>query len=166
MSRWRKPHGQYVRGTGDWFIDRMMSGGAAQLALTGFWAQVMLYNDAQDGSMLHVMGCVGTCTIAAGRVDAFLWNAVAGSIQPPNTTPINPFLGALAGSIYTNAASNNLFKAQVGTVGAVNDPAPWPHDYEMAIVPPGWSLVCQCNVKNGDCQASFNWLVMGHAQGF
>ena len=54
MSTTRKPKGSYSRPTTDFFINQCMIGGVVYFAPNGSSAVVELYNNAQDGSALHL----------------------------------------------------------------------------------------------------------------
>jgi hypothetical protein len=54
MPTWRRPKGTYTRHTTDWLISQCMIGGTFYLSSTGVSAAIELYNNAADGSSLHV----------------------------------------------------------------------------------------------------------------
>ncbi len=65
MSVFRKPKGQYVRNTGDWFFERAMGGSVTTVASVGQLSTASLYNDATDGSILHVIALEVFCATAS-----------------------------------------------------------------------------------------------------
>jgi hypothetical protein len=54
MATTRKPKGSYSRPTTDFFIANCMIGGVVFIATTNNSAVIELYNNAQDGSALHL----------------------------------------------------------------------------------------------------------------
>lgn len=54
MATYRRPKGSYTRPTADFFLSQMMIGGVFFRPADGFSGVVELYNNATDGSALHV----------------------------------------------------------------------------------------------------------------
>lgn len=54
MGTWRTPKGSYFRSTGDFFIDRAATVGGYYRPSATRATTIDLYNNAQDGSTLHV----------------------------------------------------------------------------------------------------------------
>ena len=166
MSKYRRPHGQYVRETADWFIDRRMAGGAYSGVVAGKFASVSLYNDATDGSVLHVIGATGNTFISPDTVDLYTHKGVLGTVVAGATTPITPFLTTLWGKIYTSSDAAATSDMGIWTLGLVNAPQPWPYNFPLCVLAPGFSLLCQGSTAGADVDMLFHWLVMGSAQGY
>jgi hypothetical protein len=166
MSKWRQPHGQYVRTTPDWFIDNHMFGGSASFAAVGKFSSVSLYNDATDGSTLHVYGLLSFTTTAATVIQVIVTLGTYGPAPQGVTQNVVPYRGLLAGSIYVNQVVDQNQNNTPWAFPTMNSAAPWPYDFPVAILPPGYSLVCEGQKIDADVWAYFHWLVMGKNEGY
>lgn len=163
----RAPKGSYVRATPDWFTDAMAFAGAYQQASdTSHNAYVGLYNDAVDGSSLHVM--------ALGVEVEPTTNHTLGFIEQTLTSG---FIGPYS-ALYAHGRAVRLNRpAPYGQSRAANTPggnteeqiillggaysgllvAPgWP----LWILPPTYALWLQANLGGGSIYATFWYLVI------
>lgn len=166
MSKHRRPHGQYTRETADWFVDRRMAGSAYSPPVVGKYGSVILYNDATDGSILHVVA-LNLCTfVAASIVNVAFHQGAIGTLQPNAVVPIGPHFLQLPGKIYLSSDPATFQLPAVAILGGTNNPQFWPHNFPLAYLNPGYALLCQTNLANCDFQAIFHWLAMGTNEGF
>src|SRR5713226_5987207 len=127
MSVWRRPKGQYVRGTGDWFFDRFMFGGAKQIATPAVYSLILLFNNATDGSFLHVIDleafAVGSMNwVVRSQISGFL-----GTTDPTTYGPGAAFGQLLPGVIYTGTSAT-IPGIQLGRFAFGGTPWIWAHE--------------------------------------
>jgi hypothetical protein len=166
MSKWRRPKGIYHRGSADWFVDLRMAGGASVNGVAAQNSIVGLYNDATDGSILHVLAAQGFCPTGSDEVDFLIAKGMFGTVQASNATRIFPWLGALAGKITAETTAVYPTGTQIWNSGTINGELSWPYDYPMCYLAPGWSLLAIPDAVDLLCQANFHWLVMGKNEGY
>jgi hypothetical protein len=80
----RKPKGSYTRHTTDWFLDRCAIGGVFYNSTVGKMPAIDLFNNAQDGSNLHIY------RLWVGN-DAGFFYLVTRQSGSLNGTPVAPF---------------------------------------------------------------------------
>lgn len=160
------PHGQYVRQTPDWFIEKMMSGAESAAAAAGALSSVFLYNDSTDGSMLHVW-----------QVYAWAHDAANAAQVGINTVPVNfgPFS---KGNASNPVAFQPMYAGQVWYGHAVgfairrifwlsgNQSMLWQASSPLAVLAPGDALFVLSSANNVQVDAAFHWLVMGRNEGY
>jgi hypothetical protein len=166
VSKHRTPHGQYVRQTGDWFMSRRMAGGAGSAAVAAKYSQASLYNDASDGSILHVIGLSLTTATTQSNIGCYIIQGFMGAPLTSQPVPIGPFFKQLPGKFYFGSDAALVPALPIWVAGGLQAPAEWPHDFPVCFLNPGYSLVCQANVVNSDSRAVFHWLAMGTNEGF
>jgi hypothetical protein len=166
MSRWRIPHGQYVRGTPDWFVWNRMAGSNAQIAVPAAYSFVLLYNDAGDGSMLHVIGAVAQTTTATNHVSAFFHQGAIGTNFPNTTVRTVPNMGQLNGALYTGSMGAFVPDVALWDFGQPGNDVPWPYEWPICILPPGYGLLFLGNIVNANVFVYAHWLVMGKNEGY
>ena len=166
MSRHRIPHGQYNRGTADWFVFNRMAGGNSQVAVAAAYSFVLLYNDASDGSMLHVIGAAAQTTTATNHISAFFHQGTMGSSFPNTTVRIVPNMGLLAGVLYVGSMGGFVQDVPLWDFGIPGNDTPWPYEWPICILPPGYGCLFMGNVVNANVFLSVHWLVMGKNEGY
>ena len=166
MSKFRKPHGQYVRATADWFSDRRMALAGNQVAVAGQSSTVSLYNDSTDGSTLHVVGLLGVSTTANNGINVLLTKGTVGTPNGADPVPLGPFPVMLAGHVYTGATLTPPGDPAIWALAFLQTQDAWPYEFAICILPPGWSLVGKSSIINATISMYFQWLVMGHNQGY
>jgi hypothetical protein len=164
-ASYRRPKGVVVRSLPDWNSTNLMSGAQFNLGATvNHTSDAGLYNDATDGSLL------------------VLWHLSVAVSYVVNTTITLP--AALAGFTVLNpggSAASNLYNSQPARAGAVwsgfdifdttalddewvfplsGGAYQWPHEWPIAIIPPGMSFALEVNGPCGLAWFSFIWEVV------
>lgn len=165
MSRFRKPHGAYVRDTQDWFADRRMGGGFYLTAPAGQKPSVSLFNDAADGSMLHVYGFGASTTVAGSQCAVAIRSGVLGSLAAGAAVPMTPFFASRAGNIYTSTDVTVSPDNIIWVIGLPNQFDAWPYTWPLCVLAPGYSLAVRSNANADFITVMFQWLSMGPDQG-
>jgi hypothetical protein len=166
VSKFRVPHGTYVRNTPDWFDYRRLAGSAFIVASPANYSSVSLFNNATDGSTLHITGLTGFSTIAAAGIGVNIFQGAYGTLTGFAPVPVSPVQLIGPGVFYTNQTTPRLPVRNVWMMGGPAAVTHWPYDYALCILSAGQSLVCETNIVNADVTACFHWLVMGPAEGF
>ena len=110
MATYRQPKGTYTRPSTDFFAERCATGGVFWNANFNKSAVVELYNDATDGSYLHLYR-LWVSVDAGGAYWVFRQDGTIGGTQVP-TYPIISNAGALPGRIsYGEIERNRLDNA-------------------------------------------------------
>ena len=104
MATYRQPKGTYTRPSTDFFAERCATGGVFYKSNLGKSAAVELYNDATDGSYLHVYR-VWIQNDAGGGYWVFRQDGTMGGTSVP-TYPIISNVGLLPGRISYADADN------------------------------------------------------------
>jgi len=128
----RKPKGSYTRHTTDWFIGRCAIGGVFFAAGVGNGAAVSLFNDATDGSNLHLYklwvqndaagaywvtrqtGALGGTTVTTYPVvssGAALWGVISYAAVPQVIWSPGPFAMPAYIGADNEAGSQDIFAA-------------------------------------------------------
>ena len=160
MSRWRRPHGQYVRQTADWFVSRLMSGGATQAASAGLFSAVNLANDSVQGLFLHVVGLdfFIPSTTAFGKLTTRVGLTFSGQSAGYQAS-VSP-MGALGPGFCKAQAQTGINGTILYTLGGGQIPYTWVHPWPLIILPPGYTLTVYSSVSNVDITAAWYWLPM------
>lgn len=151
MGTHRTPKGSYVRPTADFYIDRAASAGAlVSVVQTNIVPCIDLYNNATDGSYLHVYG-VNMSTGGAGPAALRRLSGHGANLLGGNT-PVIITAGALPGVLYWDkTAATVIWPSGVAPDGGT-DVAPYYFndltsavDYfnfggPLCVIPPGYSL--------------------------
>lgn len=166
MSKWRKPHGTYVRSTPDWFDYRRLAGSAFETALAANYTSVSLYNNATDGSTLHVTGLTAFSTVPAASLEVPLFTGAYGTLSAFPVVPVSPAQLMGPGVFYINQSPTRLPIRYLWLMGNTGLPTHWPYEYAICILSPGQSLVVEASIVNAEVTACFHWLVMGPNEGF
>jgi hypothetical protein len=166
VSKFRVPHGTYVRDTPDWFDYRRVAGAGFSVATTAAYSHVSLYNNATDGSCLHVCGLAVQCLIAAGYVSVLLFAGHLGTTGNFASVPVSPVQLMGPGQIYAGQQAGFPAGPGIWTAGLNGGLDYWPYGFALCILQPGLSLMCVGSAQNAEVTAAFHWLVMGPEQGF
>jgi hypothetical protein len=165
MTIHRRPHGQYARNTPDWFSGRMMAGGWESAADTTHFSIVALYNDATDGSVLHVWAVHCFVQTATAYATVKLFFGTQGTLQTGTPAATNPHNPQLAGAIY-----GGIVPAAIGTLiyemGGGQNPTDWPGVFPFCFLVPGYSVCLVTSAVNTAINGAFMWAVMGKNEGY
>lgn len=164
-ARFRNPHPKLTANTPEYFVSRMMAGGADGGPVAGQQGIVLLYNNATDGSVLHVWGVHCWVSTSTDWAWARVGTGTAGTLQPNAIAHLSPLAPQLAGQIYSGAVAGppgTVFYAMGG--GGV--PFDWPGQHPFAILSPGQCLNLATVNFNEHIAGSFTWAVMSKNEGY
>jgi hypothetical protein len=144
----RKPSGVYVRQTPDWFLRRCATCGASFWPSGAHATALDLFNDAKDGSWLHVyrvfVGNDGGGTYGMTRLQGHGANYLMDGVPIVITAPSLP--GQLWLEILPPSYPGPLFPkdfpffdAFIGDNGAASQDD-WHDDGPLCLIPPGFSM--------------------------
>jgi hypothetical protein len=166
VSKHRIPHGTYSRGTPDWYVDRLMAGGGGLAAAGGAYSVIGLYNNATDGSMLHVWSVWAFEEAQTTTSSVEIVNSKFGTVQPGQAYNLFPFSGLLAGQITSLSPASQVGGNLIGFLGGGGFPERWQEQGPIAVLSPGTTLVVQTGTILRPLTATFYWVVLGPTQGY
>ena len=150
------PKGVFTRSRGDWAVANIMGGSAFQAGAGALLSYVELYNNANDGSSLIVLGLQGWAQSASSTFFIETYKGQNGTPATSPPAPIDPSRPYGPGQIgtFTRATciGNHIFE-----MGGANLPYFWPYQFPVAVVPAGYSLALQAALAAVAQQAAFYW---------
>ena len=164
MSKYRRPRGRLIQTTPDWFIDRMMGGSYNQALNAASNSFIELYNDANDGSVLHVWSLHIWAQSATTQGNCFLYAGTQGALIANDTFALNPIAPNRFGKIYAGNGSIGL-QNKIYTMSGNNTPTDWYQVWPFCTLPPGWGLLVATGVVNVALSAGFMWCSMSPMEG-
>jgi hypothetical protein len=146
VASYRTPRGTVVRHLPDWNINNCATIQIIGTETPGGITEAGLVNDATDGRFL-VIWHLGISHIAGAGADPATQNCstqvynTAGILPYTENTPLNPLMAPPPGKGWFNTTSPGT--QPIGQIhpilwGSVN--WDWPHEWPLAIVPPGFSI--------------------------
>jgi hypothetical protein len=136
-----------------WFRPRQAAWGFAQISAPTNFGTVSLYNNS-GGAQYLVLRDWRAINISNNRVSMFYAVGAQGSsfMSGQSFMPDQPQLPGVCYDLDAGSATSTAFKFDQNVQQAW-----WPHDFPLAILPPGWSICFQNQSNATFMGGSFMW---------
>jgi len=157
----RIPKGTLVHNQWNWRPDRIVGGQSFLGAVAGKYTLTGLYNNTSGQDYLYVIGLsVGTTPGPTMGGNFYIISGTGGmtpaGVQAQNVYPLKGALPGVATGGYNTFLGAN---ALGGYMNQGNSDWRWIYNWPMAILPPGYSFVCQSGEVNVPLGMGIWWYV-------